>query len=216
MLYFAASASHFLRKAVFAAPAKALPFLPTAFASQADALPSELPASHFFINDFFAAPARGLPLLPTAFASQPAAAAGADAAADAAGLCANAALEEKMIPATANMSLFIANSLQGSGGMPCLETRSCRISLTTALNIAAMSSNNFSASMDCLSLGWEPALISPAVPWARYRRLRQFAPARFCAATCSSLQNHPSGRLDNPTRLPAPCAPQGYCRCRAV
>jgi hypothetical protein len=81
--YFLASASHFLIKDVFAAPANGLPFFPTAFSSQPGVFTWVLLASHFFMKDFFAAPARGLPSFPTAFASQPEAAGAAAALADA-------------------------------------------------------------------------------------------------------------------------------------
>jgi hypothetical protein len=54
----------------FAAPAKGLPFLSTAFVSQAAVAPLLLPLSHFFMKEVFAAPASGFPSLPTARASQ--------------------------------------------------------------------------------------------------------------------------------------------------
>lgn len=86
-----ASASHFFMNEAFAAPARGLPFLPTAFSAQPEAAeaPPFASASHFFMNEALAAPARGLPSLPTALDAQPdAAAAGAafDAAAGVAGV----------------------------------------------------------------------------------------------------------------------------------
>lgn len=58
--------------AALAAPAKGLPFLPTAFVahSESAATASLASASHFFRKDCLAAPAKGLPFLPMALASQ--------------------------------------------------------------------------------------------------------------------------------------------------
>src|SRR5665213_3382916 len=55
--------SHFAMKLFLAAPASALPSLPTALVSQESAM-------HFFMKAVFAAPANALPSLPTALLSQ--------------------------------------------------------------------------------------------------------------------------------------------------
>jgi hypothetical protein len=73
------SFSHFFMKEAFAAPARGLPFLPTAFASQLDEAALVPPASHFFMKEALAAPASGLPDFDTACASQLEAAGLADA-----------------------------------------------------------------------------------------------------------------------------------------